>query len=190
MVGVTVGVILLLLGGGVSTKGASPIIAIKSLDIPWGSGSVSGILMTLFSSAIVTEEGGVGVATGLPDLEPATPKSAIWCTTVSSNIGSSLILVKVGTICSSLLLLQTVSSTTSIGSILDMGSCSGTILTGSTRLTGGVAATTMGVAVGVAAAATAVTIGRVLSEKTSSLSKSTEHALVLNLPDPEPDPDF
>jgi len=48
----------------------------------------------------------------------------------------------------------------------------------------------MGVAVGVAAAATAVTIGRVLSEKTSSLSKSTEHALVLNLPDPEPDPDF
>ena len=53
MVGVTVGVTLQLEGGLVSINGGSPIIAIKSLDIPWGSGSVSGMLMTLFSSAEV-----------------------------------------------------------------------------------------------------------------------------------------
>lgn len=129
----------------VSTIGASPIMAIKSLDIPCGSGSVSGILMTLFSS-LTLAGGGVGVE---------------GVTLPISKSGSSLI--------SSL-----TSSTTSMGSMLGTGVAATSAWIGATE---GVAEEDEdeedeGGARG---------SGLVLSENISSLSKSTEHALVLYL---------
>ena len=122
--------------------------------------------MTLFSSAKVAVTvgcgGGVGVAT------TATPISV----DVSSKIGSSLMRVVVGAVCSSLT--TAASSTTSIGSILGTG---GAVT--STTAGGGVAAWGVAGRVWVAVMVGVATAGRVLSEKTSSLSKSTEHVFVL-----------
>ena len=78
---------------GLGSKGASPTMAIRSFDMPGGSGSVSGILMTLFS---VEEEVGfaesgaasedvVGVA------DDASAMDCIGSSKISSLIAASTV---------------------------------------------------------------------------------------------------
>lgn len=133
--------------GGCS-RGASPTIAIKSFDIPCGNGSVSGMLMTLFSVALAVAVVEVG-ATVEPIVESSKSSSLIISPPTSDDGGGGL----------------------GSGSDTSMAS-------GSRETAGAVTSRTTGVGV---VTKEAEPEGLVLSEKISSLSKSTEQDLVLIL---------
>ena len=132
------------------------MIAMRSLDMPCGKGSVSGMLMTLSCSILTEDVGG--------------DRARVETTSSDTIMGSSFTL-------------------TSFLTSMSMGSIGGGGgVTTSTIFCGGVA-TRGGGGVGagdffISGGGGAMTgVGLVLSEKMSSLSKSTEQALVWNLED-------